>query len=290
MRALRSSRSAVAALALVAAMSLVALLAPVLASSRPGVKVGEPFAAPSGGHLLGLDDIGGDVLSTLMWAARASLVVGVAATLVSLVIGVAVGLVGGYAGGGVDTLLARATDFVLTIPVLPLMIVVAALYGSSTPTVIVIIGALSWPATARVVRAQVKTLRERAYVRRARTIGAGPVRIMITHILPQLGPLIAASTALTIGNAIFFEAALAFLGLTDPSHASWGQMIQNAFTRGATSQGAWWAIVPPGLAIGVAVIAVSMIGRALEDALNPRLGVSHVGTARFTVVEDATQC
>src|SRR5262249_37080658 len=149
--------------------------------------------------------------------------------------------------------LMRTTDYFLALPVIPLMIVVAALWGSSIRNIILIIGFLSWSGTARVVRSQVLTVRKRQYVIRARAVGAGTLRIIATHILPQITPLIIALGALTVGGAIFAEAALAFLGLGDPTVVSWGQMIAIAFERSAITSGAWWAIVPPGLCIGIVV-------------------------------------
>src|SRR5262249_36616120 len=138
----------------------------------------------------------------------------------------------------------------------------------------------------RVVRSQVITIKTRAYVIRARAVGASTPRILLTHVVPQVAPLLVALTAITVGGAIFAEAALAFLGLGDPSLVSWGQMIAIAFERSAVPPGGWWAIVPPGLCIGVAVLGCSLVGRALEDHLNPRLGIAHVGSRTFRVLRD----
>jgi peptide/nickel transport system permease protein len=133
------------------------------------------------------------------------------------------------------------------------------------------------------VQAQVRTLRTRTYVRRLRSLGASNARIVVRHVLPAAGPLLMASTVISVGNAIFFEAALSFLGLSDTSQQSWGKMIADAFSRGAVGADAWWAVLPPGLAIGLVVLATSMLGRALEDRLNPRLNVSHLGARSFAV-------
>jgi peptide/nickel transport system permease protein len=173
------------------------------------------------------------------------------------------------------------TNFFIVIPVLPVVIVIAALYGSSIRNTIVIIGFLSWPSTARVVRAQAKSVRERLFVRRARAMGATHARTLFRHVLPQVGPLLAASTALAIGHAIFFEAALRFLGLADRNTTSWGQMIADAFQRGATNAGAWWVLLPPGLAIGLVVLMTTVLGRRLEQHMNPRLEASHLGLRSF---------
>jgi peptide/nickel transport system permease protein len=258
-----------------------ALLAPYAAPYKPQAQVGAPFGHPSLAHPLGLDDAGEDVLSLLMWGARISLLVGFAATLVAVVIGGAIGIVAGYFGGMSEIALMRVTDYFLAIPVIPLMIVVAALWGSTLRNIILIIGLLSWCNTARVVRSQVITIRRRAYVVRARAVGARTTRIVLTHIVPQVTPLLVALAAITVGGAIFAEAALAFLGLGDPTLVSWGQMIAIGFQRSAVSSGAWWAIVPPGICIGLAVLGCSLVGRALEDRLNPRLGLAHIGTRTF---------
>ena len=260
---------------------VLAVLAPVLAPYGLHEQVGPVYGHPSWAHPLGPDDGGIDMVTLLMWGARISLVVGFAATFVSMVIGGTVGLVSGYFGGRTDTVLMRITDYFLAIPDVPLMIVVAAIWGPSLFHIIVVIGVLLWTGTARVVRAQVMSVRERAYVKRARSLGAGDLRIILRHVLPQISPILIASTVLTIAVAIFDETALAFLGLGDPSRISLGKIIENAFQRTAISSGAWWAIVPPGAAVALLILSCSMIGRAMEDALNPRLRVSHLSAKGF---------
>lgn len=262
-------------------LGMAALLAPVLFPDGPAVQVGAPYAPPSGAHPLGLDDGGADVLAGLTWGARISLLVGIAAGAITVVVGGLVGLVGGYFGGWVEQVLMRVTDFFIVIPVLPVMIIVAALYGSRLFDTILLIGLLSWQNTARVVGAQAKVARERLFVRRARAMGAGHTRILVRHVLPQAGPLLAASTALAIGHAIFFEAALRFLGLADQSTTSWGQMIADAFRRGAMNAGAWWMLLPPGIAIGLVVFMTTILGRRLEQHMNPRLQMSRLGLRSF---------
>jgi peptide/nickel transport system permease protein len=260
---------------------VLALLAPVVAPYGLHEQVGPVYGHPSWSHPLGLDDGGIDMITLLMWGARISLVVGFAATFVAMVIGGTVGLVSGYFGKKTDTVLMRITDYFIAIPDVPLMIVVAAIWGPSLSHIIIVIGVLLWTGTARVVRAQVKSVRERAYVQRARSLGAGNLRIVLRHVLPQIAPLLIASTVLTIAVAIFDETALAFLGLGDPSRISLGKVIENAFQRTAISSGAWWAIVPPGAVVALLILSCSLIGRALEDALNPRLKVSHLAPRGF---------
>ena len=258
-----------------------AVLAPVLAPYDLHKQVGPVFGHPSWSHPLGLDDGGIDMVTLLMWGARISLVVGFAATFVSMVIGGTIGVAAGYFGGKVDTVLMRITDYFLVIPDVPLMIIVAAIWGPSLFHIVIVIGILLWTSTARVIRAQVKSVRERVYVKRARSLGASHTRVVFRHVLPQVAPLLIANTVLTIAVAIFDETALSFLGLGDPSRISLGKVIENAFQRAAISTGAWWAIVPPGALVAVIILACSLLGGALEDALNPRLRVAHLAARTF---------
>jgi peptide/nickel transport system permease protein len=263
------------------AMTVTAILAPWIAPYPLHEQVGKVFGHPSWQHPLGLDDGGIDMVTLLIWGLRTSLVVGFAATFVSMVIGGTVGVVAGYFGGATDTVLMRITDYFLVIPDVPLMIVVAAIWGPSLFHIIIVIGILLWTSTARVIRAQVKSVRERVYVKRARALGAGHTRIVVRHVLPQVAPLLVASTVLTIAVAIFDETALSFLGLGDPSAVSLGSIMEHAFERAAISTGAWWAIVPPGVLVTLLILACSLVGGALEDALNPRLRVAHLSARTF---------
>ncbi len=258
-----------------------AVLAPWLAPYGLHDQVGAVFGSPSWSHPLGLDDGGIDMVTLLMWGAQISLVVGFAATVVSIAIGGTVGVLAGYFGGKVDVILMRITDYFIVIPDVPLMIVVAAIWGPSLFHIVIVIGILLWTSTARVLRAQVKSVRERVYVKRARALGAGHTRIVMRHVLPQVAPLLIANTVLTIAVAIFDETALSFLGLGDPSRVSLGKVIENAFERAAISAGAWWAIVPPGALVALIILACSLVGGALEDALNPRLRVAHLSARTF---------
>jgi peptide/nickel transport system permease protein len=260
---------------------LTAILAPWIAPYDIHTQAGPPFEPPSWSHPLGLDDGGIDMVSLLMWGLRISLVVGFAATFVSMVIGGSIGLVSGYFGGKTDTILMRITDYFLVIPDVPLMIVVAAIWGPSLFHIIIVIGILLWTGTARVIRAQVLSVRERVYVKRARALGAGHLRITTRHVLPQVAPLLIANTVLTIAVAVFDETALSFLGLSDPSRISLGKLIENAFERAAISAGAWWAIVPPGVLVAIIILACVLLGGAVEDALNPRLRVAHLSARTF---------
>ncbi|GMA38397.1 ABC transporter permease [Mobilicoccus caccae] len=206
---------------------------------------------------------------------------GFAAALVSMIVGGGIGILAGYFGGWLDSVLMRITDYFMVIPLLPLAIIVSAVWGAEVQNTIFVIGLLIWTTTARLVRAEVRSLKERAYVRRARSIGAGHLRIIGRHVLPQISPLLMANMTLAIASAIFLEAALAFLGLGDPDAITWGKIIELGFVRTAVSAGAWWAIIPAGLCIAFVVTACSLIGQAVEDALNPRLKISHLTPRSF---------
>jgi peptide/nickel transport system permease protein len=260
---------------------LMAIFAPWIAPYGPREKVGPPFAPPSSEYPLGLDDGGIDMLSLIIYGSRVSLIVGFAAAAVAMLIGGAVGIISGYFGGKTDITLMRITDYFLVIPDVPLMIVIAAIWGRSLTNIIIIIGIIYWTGTARIIRAQVKSVRERVYIRRAQALGASDSRIIFRHVLPQVAPLLVANTVLTVAVAIFAETALAFLGLGDPSLISWGRLIENAFESNAISVDAWWAIAPPGIAVAVVILACTLLGTAIEDSLNPRLRVGHLSVRRF---------
>jgi oligopeptide/dipeptide ABC transporter ATP-binding protein len=262
----------------------VAVLAPFIAPFDPyksvNVTIFDIYQAPSAMHLLGTDDRGKDVLSALIHGSRVSLIVGFSAASIALLIGGVVGIVAGYRGGWVGAGLMRFTDFFLVIPDLALQIVIIAIAGPSLLNIILVIGALGWTTTARLVRSQTLSVRERKFVMRARAIGAGDLHILRRHILPQVLPLMLANMVLVISLAILEESTLAFLGLGDPTLISWGQMLNFAFERSAVSAGAWWALIPPGLAIVWVVLGTTLLGTALEDVLNPRLKRHHLERER----------
>ena len=273
---LRERKAAVVGLSIIVFFVLLSIVAPYIAPYSVTVQTCAVYAPPSGAHWLGCDDGGIDMLSELMVGGRISLIVGFAATLVAMIIGGGVGILSGYFGRATDIVLMRITDYLLVIPDLVLMIVIADVWGASLFHVIIVIGILEWTSTARIIRAQVMSLRERVYVKRTRALGAGNARVIFKHILPQVGPLLIANTVLTIAIAIYLETALAFLGLEDPTAVTWGTILENAFQRTAISSGAWWAIVPAGFAIAAVIVGCFLFGQAVEDALNPRLRVSYL--------------
>jgi peptide/nickel transport system permease protein len=250
----------------------VAVFGSVVAPDDPNASSTDVLAAPSTSHLLGTTEVGSDVFSQLLVGARVSIVVGVSAAVISAVLGAAVGLIGGYFGGLTDKLFDAFENWFLVIPQLPLMVVLARLLNPSLSMLILVIGITSWAGTGRIVRSQVLTLKERAFVERARALGASDWHIIRRHILPNALPLIFANTVLIVAISILAEASLSFLGLGDPSHISWGTMLENGFDAGAPSAGAWWYIVPPGLCITVLVFFIGLVGYVFEQHVNPRLG------------------
>jgi peptide/nickel transport system permease protein len=262
-------------------------LAPYDPDTTVRVTIDMIYARPSAVHWLGTDDAGHDVLTNLIYGARVSLFVGFFASFISLFIGGAVGLAAGYLGGRVDNALMRLTDILLVIPDLPLMIALIAILGRGMSVLILVIGVLGWTGTARVVRAQTLAVRERRFVTRARAVGARPFYIIRRHIFPLVFPLMVVNAVLVISAAILNESTLAFLGLGDPTRLSWGQMLNFAFRRGAMSAGAWWALVPPGLAIVWVVLGLTLLGNGLERAVNPRLERHHLMPDRSRVLRRA---
>jgi oligopeptide/dipeptide ABC transporter ATP-binding protein len=262
---------------------LVALFAGVIAPYDPKdpvpITIDDIYAAPGGEHLLGKDDAGKDVLSNFIYGSRVSLTVGFFASFISIFIGGVIGIVSGFYGGRVENLLMRFTDIMLVIPDLPLAVVLVALTRPRLSNIIFVIGILGWTGTARLVRSQTLAVKQRKFVLRARAVGAGNWHIIRKHIFPLVLPLIVVNTVLVISLAILNESTLSFLGLADPTAVSWGQMLNYAFTRGATSAGAWWALVMPGFGIVWVVLGCTLLGHGLEQVLNPRLESHHLSAA-----------
>ena len=275
-------------IAIVAVLAGAAIFAPLLTSYDPRAQTCPLHAAPSAAHWLGCDAAGHDMYTLLLYGIRVSLVVGLAAAFVAIVIGGAVGIISGYFGGRTDTAAMAAANLFLVIPEVPLMVVLASLLGQSLFIIIVVIGVLLWAGTSRIIRAQVKSVRERVYVKRARSVGAGNTRIIIRHIVPQVAPLMLANAVLIVAVAIFDETFLAFLGLGDPTAISLGKLIEEAFDGQALLRGEWWVIVPPGVLVTLLILGCTLYGQALEDALNPRLKVSFLSPKSFRVRRDIT--
>jgi peptide/nickel transport system permease protein len=267
-RAFVASRYGVVGLVLLVIVALAAIFAPLIAPGDPFALGSAKFIRPgTDGHPLGTDHLGRDVLSQIVYGARLSLSIGLVAAGISAFVGVVVGSVSGYFGGWVDLVLGRFTDMFLIIPAFFLIIVVVATLGNGILYVMVVIGLTSWPTNARLMRAQVLTLRERTFIQALTALGESRFRILLRHIIPNgIQPIIANST-LQIAGAILIEAGLSFLGLGDPNRASWGKMIND---ERASILTAWWPSVCPGVAIVVTVLAFYLIGDGLAYVLSPR--------------------
>lgn len=258
--------------AIVTGVALTAALAPLLAPYDPRAVAGPSLAAPSGRFLLGTNDVGQDILSQLIWGARSAVVVAGLAAVLALVVGVLVGATAGLAGGWMDTAAMRLVDVFLAVPALPLLILIAALAGPSRATVLLAMGLAAWPSIARVVRGQTLTLARRGYVTAAQGFGARRLYIVRRHLVPALGPVIAANFVYWAGAAVVLQAGLAFLGLSDPTEISWGGVLNRALNHEGiyyTSEWAWW-VLPAGLAITVTSLGLAFLGVALEPRSNPR--------------------
>lgn len=232
---------------------------------------GPRLAGPSNEYLLGTDDQGRSVLTLVIAGAKISLLVGLTSTVITILIGAGVGLLAGYRGGWVDVVLMRITDWGLVIPWLMLAISLASIFGQSLFVIILVIGLTTWPSTARLVRSQTLSIKERPYVERARALGASSWHVITRHILPNVMPVIMANAVLIVAIAILSETALSFLGLGDPFSISWGQILEQANHGAASSNGAWWWLGAPGLCIVLVVLSFTMIGFALDEIINPRL-------------------
>ena len=245
----------------------VAVLAGVLAPGDPFASVARPLLPPSWSHPMGTDDFGRDVLAGVVHGARTSMVVVGWVMLIAGVLGVAVGAVAGYFGGVLDELLMRVTDLFQSVPRFFLAVLVVALFGAGLDNLILVLGVSTWPWLARVVRADVLSMREREFVTASRALGASDARILARHVIPNVLPSAIVMVSLLASTVILLEAGLGFIGLSDPAAMSWGYLTNNAqrFLRVA-----WWMSVFPGAAIAVAVLGINLLGDAVNDVLNPR--------------------
>jgi peptide/nickel transport system permease protein len=272
-RSFRKDRMGMAGLIILVFFAGVAVFA--LFADKSGIQVtqatGPRFAPPSVDYPLGTDDQGRSILTLVVQGAPVSLLVGLTATVITMLIGSIVGLVAGFRGGWTDSLLMRVTDWGLVIPWLVLAIALASIFGQSLFIIILVIGLTTWPSTARLVRSQTLSVRERPYVERSRALGASNSYLISRHILPNVMPVIMANTVLIVAIAILSETALSFLGLGDPLSVSWGQILEQAQNGAAATRGAWWWLGAPGVCIVLVVLAFTMIGFALDAIINPRL-------------------
>jgi peptide/nickel transport system permease protein len=262
------SLSGVAGAAILLLLLAVTLFGPLIYQVDPLDIVAAPFTPPGADVLLGTDYLGRDVLAGIVYGGKATLTVGAVAALITIVIGVTVGTLSGYFGGAIDTALVKIIEFFQILPPLLFAMVLVTLFGQTLTTITIAIGAVSWPSAARLTRAEFLRLRNLDYVKSSRAAGATDRHVMLRVILPNALPPIIIAATLAIGVAILFESGLSFLGLGDPNTMSWGLMIgQN---RNYVLDG-WWTVVFPGVAIFLAVLAISLVGDGFNDAINPRL-------------------
>ena len=269
----RRHRLALVSACLLVVLTLIAVFAPIVAGQSPiAIDMYATNAAPSAHHYLGTDSFGRDIWARLVYGTRVSLSVGVVAVSIYTLIGLVFGALAGYYGGWIDSTIMRLTDTVLCFPTLTIIILAVAVLGPSIYNVMIVIGLLGWPSTARLVRGEFLALREREFIVAARMVGVRDGQIIIRHLLPNaLYPLIVSST-LGIAGAILTEAGLSFLGLgVQQPTASWGNMLTEA-QRLTVLQKYPWQWLPPGMAIAIAVLIINFVGDGLRDALDPRGG------------------
>lgn len=247
---------------------LTALFGPLFVD-RPGGLGSDILQAPSSAHWFGTDDLGQDVLAQVVWGTRVSLTVGAAASALAIVIGTALGLLGAYARRA-DAYITTVTDLMLSLPLLPLMIIVTAIAGPNVTTLTMVIGLFSWPEVTRLIRSNGIVVVAMPYIDGARALGAGGWRIVTREVLPAVVPLVVVSVLLTAARAVISEAGLSFLGLGDPDSWSWGRIMLNAQRSGVLST-AWWQTLFPSLAILLLVLAATVAGVRFNDSRDPRL-------------------
>ncbi len=248
----------------------IAFAAPLLRTVNPhqsGNAV-EILIPPDGQFWFGTDDLGRDVWSQVIYGSRISLLIGFISALATILTGTLVGIIAGFYGGIIEEILMRIVDFFMMLPALPLMIVLAAVLGPSIWNIIFVVSLISWPTTARVVRSQILSLKERPFIEASRCIGASNSLLMFGEIFPNVVPILFAEAVIMITEAIYAEAVLSFLGLGDPVRMSWGSMLHFAFDSGVMARAPWW-VLPPILSIILLIVGFSFLGTAVSDVLKP---------------------
>ncbi len=266
-RAFRRNPIGIGSLVVLIVLTAVAVLAPWLAAFPSGYG-DDVLAPPSARHWFGTDDLGRDIFAEVVWGTRVSMIVGLGASFLAIVAGGLVGMVAAYFPR-LDAPIGLVVDLSLSLPILPLMILVAALAGPSMGTLVVVIAAFSWPEVARVVRSQALSVVRLPYMDAARVIGGRHRWIIRRHLLPAVAPVVAVSVVLTASRAVLTEASLSFLGLGDPDSWSWGTILHNAQQSGSLAS-AWWTTLFPSLAILLLVVSATLVSFAYNDARNPR--------------------
>ncbi|MBI2873639.1 MAG: ABC transporter permease [Firmicutes bacterium] len=275
-RLARRDRLSLIGFFLFAAIIVMALIGPSLAPYEPltinrGLDGKVPILKPpSAEYLLGTNDLGRDIFSQILVGSRTVVIIGLYGALIAAVVGTILGVISGYYRGHVDNVLQRLVEAAYSIPFEPLAIVIVSILSPSVWTIILAVSLVYWRQAMRVIRTQVLSMRERAFIKSARVAGASDFRIMLYHITPNILPLTFVYLPVAFGNAVLAEAAISFLGFGDPTSISWGQILRQAFTKGASIQ-SWWWVFSPGLFITITTASVFFCTRPFEEILNPRL-------------------
>lgn len=268
-------KTGVGILAVFMAMAIASFFLPLFGSMYdpmtgidPAIKISTP---PSLTHWLGTDNVGRDIFAQLLEGAKVAFIVGLSSAFFSIVLGTIIGMVSGYAGGWVDACLMRMADIIMVMPSLVILLILASLFGQFNIWLIVfIIAIMRWPAVSRVIRSQTLSLKQRPFIEASRVAGASSLRIIFRHIMPNVLPLAFLYMTFRVTAAILVEAALSFLGFGDPSQVSWGMMLQWVWKSGHMFQAPYW-LIPPGVSISLLTLAFYMLGRAMDEVLDPRL-------------------
>jgi peptide/nickel transport system permease protein len=273
--AFRRNRQGMLGLAILSFFVAVAVVGPLFidpASLEPATADGPLLAPPSLAYPLGTDNFGRSVLALMVQGARISLLVGFTAAMGTMFIGASIGITSGYFGGTrVDVALNAVTNWFLVLPWIALAIALTAVIGPTLVNVIIVIAITSWASTARLVRAQALSVKERPFIERSRALGANHWHMISRHVLPNVFPILFANAVLMIALAILSETTLSILGLGPANAISWGRIIDDSFSAGALSAGWWWWLIPPGVAIMLVTLSFTMVGFALDEVLSPRL-------------------
>ncbi|MEM0118027.1 MAG: ABC transporter permease [Conexivisphaerales archaeon] len=270
LRAILREKEALAGLLLLSPIILAALFANFIAPYNPLLySSAAPLQPPSPSHLMGTDQTGGDIFSQVVYGARVALYVATGSVALSVIIAVIAGLSSGYIGGLAGDAIMRIADLILSIPSFVLIILVVVLFGSKLTTILLIIALVSWPTLARIIRAEVLSLKEREFVLAAKATGAGSLNLMFDEILPNIWFKLMPAVTLQAGLAVVVEAGISFLGLGDPNASSWGRTLMFAYQ--SVYSGAWWGILFPTVSIVMTVIGFNLLGEGISKALSPKI-------------------
>lgn len=267
-------KAGVAILTLFMLMAMASFFVPLLgptynpmSGADPDIKIS---VGPSWRHWLGTDFIGRDIFCQLLEGAKVAFIVGISCAFISIVLGTVIGMIAGYTGGFTDTILMRIADMFMVMPSLVILLILASLWELSIWVIILIIAIMRWPSVSRIIRSQTLSLKQRPFIEASKVAGASPMRIVFRHIMPNVLPLAFLYMTFRVTSAILVEAALSFLGFGDPGQVSWGMMLQWVWSSGHMFQAPYW-LLPPGVCISLLTLSFYMLGRAMDEVLDPRL-------------------